>query len=221
VRRAALLTSAALKDHPLVHARINPNTVARAVYFGRLLEESLTVPGDIVECGVGRGVSLTVLAGLLIANKTDRTLWGFDSFEGFPEPSDHDASARRPQRGQWAISTPEEIRRLLEWNGVPSAWSVHNLNLVKGFFSHEGFAPLAGRQISLLHLDVDLYESYTICLEELYPLVSPGGIIAFDEYRDTQNRWPGAVAAIDEFLAKSGEEIQQDPLGKWFLIKRS
>jgi O-methyltransferase len=179
------------------------------------------VPGDVVECGVGRGTSLTTIAGLLIAGGHDRRLWGFDSFEGFPDPSDHDTGFRRPRRGQWAVSTPDEIRRLLVWNGIPAPWCDQHLRLVKGFFSPALFARLAERPIALLHLDVDLYDSYRICLHELYARVSPGGVIAFDEYHDTAERWPGAVTAIDEFLAESGEQIEQDPLGKWFLVKQA
>ena len=50
----------------------------------------------------------------------------------------------------------------------------------------------------MLHLDVDLYESYWVALRRLWPHVIPGGIVTFDEYR--QPAWPGATLAVDEFF---------------------
>jgi predicted O-methyltransferase YrrM len=43
----------------------------------------------------------------------------------------------------------------------------------------EAFGP---QQISLLRLDGDLYESTKVCVEHLYPLVSPGGWVIVDDF---------------------------------------
>lgn len=41
--------------------RITPETL----YFDRMLRRSIDLQGEIVECGVGKGLSLCVLASLL------------------------------------------------------------------------------------------------------------------------------------------------------------
>ena len=51
-------------------------------------------------------------------------------------------------------------------------------------FKHE----CKGERISLLILDMDLYEASLFALEELYDLVTPGGIIILDEYGN--KKWP-------------------------------
>jgi hypothetical protein len=49
-----------------------------------------------------------------------------------------------------------------------------------------------------------LYESYTTCLNALYPKVRPGGIIMFEEYEDSN--FPGGKRAIDEFFRDKPEK---------------
>ena len=56
-----------------------------------------------------------------------------------------------------------------------------------------------GLRISLLHLDVDLYEPTKAALAALYPLVVRGGLVVFDEY--ALPPWEGETVAADEFLA--------------------
>ena len=53
---------------------------------------------------------------------------------------------------------------------------------------------------SLLRLDADIYEPTKYCLNELYDLVSPGGIIIIDDY----GAWKGCNRAVYEFFAERG-----------------
>jgi len=56
--------------------------------------------GDIVECGVGRGASYFLIVFSMTSVSYPSRLYGFDSFRGFPEPSEWDDSPRRPRRGE-------------------------------------------------------------------------------------------------------------------------
>src|SRR4051812_37509057 len=49
------------------------------------------IPGDIVECGTARGGSIALM-GLTLKQlgAEERTLWGFDTFEGLPPPTADD-----------------------------------------------------------------------------------------------------------------------------------
>ena len=57
-----------------------------------------------------------------------------------------------------------------------------------------------GTRFSLLNIDVDLYEPTLSTLENLYPLVSPGGIIVVDEY--ALCNWGATEALQDYFKGK-------------------
>ena len=52
-------------------------------------------------------------------------------------------------------------------------------------------------QIAILRLDTDFYDSTKAELEQLYGLLSPGGILIIDDY----GSWDGARKAVDEFNA--------------------
>ena len=54
------------------------------------------------------------------------------------------------------------------------------------------------KQISLLRLDTDWYESSNIELDVLFNNVTQGGIIIFDDYF----LWEGQRKAVDEYLNK-------------------
>jgi len=54
------------------------------------------------------------------------------------------------------------------------------------------------KEIAVLRLDGDWYDSTMVCLEKLYDKVVVGGVILIDDY----GHWVGAKRATDEFRAK-------------------
>ena len=165
--------------------------------------DQVAVAGDVVECGVGRGLTLFVLAHFMSRGSGDRRLYAFDSFAGFPRPSAEDISERRPTMGDlWSDTSIRHVREHLRAGGLETFLRTR-CEIVPGFFADT----LPGRdrpaQIALLNLDVDLYESYRDCLRALGPRVT--GLIVFDEYRVA--KWPGATLAIDECLPELGHRL--------------
>lgn len=194
------------------------STGARLLYFHRIIERTRDIDGDIVECGVGRGNSLATIAIIVKALKNNKNIWGFDSFQGFPEPSEQDGSrAKELFDTGWAIDRNYVMQLLAKVLQDP-LFLASQITLVDGFFKETVL--LYPGKISLLHLDVDLYESYKTCLEALYPRLSPGGIVTFDEYIRERPRFPGASLAINEFFDGQGVEFQKDAVyGKYFIVK--
>ncbi len=60
-----------------------------------------------------------------------------------------------------------------------------------------------GIRFSLIHFDCDLYRPTKIALEYLWPLVSKGGVVLFDEY--SIKEWPGETKAVDEYFSDKPE----------------
>ena len=58
-------------------------------------------------------------------------------------------------------------------------------------------------KISLLHLDLDVYEPTILSLNLLYNKVSKGGIILIDDYSQVK----GATKATDEFIKKRNKNL--------------
>jgi hypothetical protein len=193
---------------------ITLKTLNRILYLERMASLVAKRRGAIVECGVGHGDSLLYLSYLV--SDSDREVWGFDSFEGFPEPSPEDRSVRNPKKGEWGHVRYEGVMEMFRSSGLSEKF-MKKFHLVKGFFN-KSLSAYDKQPIALLHLDVDLYQSYKDCLNALYDYVIPGGVIMFDEYEDIV-AFPGAKKAIDQFFADKSDEITKDSSGKYFIIK--
>ena len=203
------------------HLKVIPTNVlgeewfAHVGYFTRLFEQVQGIEGDIVECGVGGGKSFSILASLTRGERSGRTLWGFDSWCGLPAPLEADVDgASIAKRGAFSEMTPAEVLLRLEQVGFHD---LDRIRFVRGeLASTLSKAPL--ERIALLHVDVDLYQSYLDALENLWPKIEPGGIVALDEYHDA--RWPGAKRAVDEFLVDASGRLVRDPLiGLYYIVK--
>ena len=197
---------------------MNTKYTSRLFHFEQLLKQVEHVEGRIVECGVGPGRSIFAFSIITQLITRPREIWGFDTFEGLPPPSAEDGKANTHKAGWW--NYPEwQVERLLEFNGIDRSFITENIRFVPGLFS-ESLPTYDGGPIALLHLDVDFYESYKTALESLYDHVSPGGIIAFDEYFNPT--WPGATQAIDEFFADRPWEIAKSRVTDlYYVVKAS
>jgi O-methyltransferase len=183
------------------------------------------VSGCFVECGVWKGGSSAIIALAIKNAGQQRHLHLFDSFEGLPEPSEKDgkeAAAYSGGRNQGKLDSIDlcsagldEVRHLIldEINVSEELAHFH-----VGWFQDTvpADAKLLG-PIALLRLDGDWYDSTKICLEHLYPLLSPHGIIILDDYF----AWEGCRKATDEYrtLHKINCPIQRIDKDAAFWVK--
>jgi Macrocin-O-methyltransferase (TylF) len=151
------------------------------------------IPGDLVECGTARGGSACLMGLTLKELGAKRLLWVFDTFDGIPAPTadDPDFQIARLYAGSFRGSL-EEVNALFDAHGISA-----QCRLVKGRFQ-ETLSESGVRQIAVLHIDGDWYDSVKTCLDHFYDRVSPGGVIQIDDY----GHWEGARKAVDEFIKK-------------------
>lgn len=218
-----LRQTAGVQVIPARSRRVNLDKVwfARLLHFNKLVEEISDVIGDVVECGVADGSSLATLTSLLHAHGQARRVWGFDSWTGLPSPSSADAGgASIAASGMFSQASTAKVRDELLAYGLTDDEIGQTVRLVPGLFSET--LPRYSGQVALLHVDVDLYQSYLDCLTNLWPRIVTGGIVAFDEY-DEPDIWPGARRAVDEFLETRPEDAgalrRDEGSGKWWLMK--
>jgi len=210
--------------------QLNLDNIGNVVYWTKFFEMIKNISGDIVECGIGRGRSLLILCTLnYFFDKNEggqRQIFGYDSFEGFPQPSIEDKSFRNPKKGDWKNSpsekyeyTEEFINQVLNEANIPL--NKINLTLKKGFFN-ESLLNHPDKPIAMLHVDGDLYESHKSVLEILFDRVSKGGIIIFDDVmseEDLEDPFPGGRVAVKEFLKEKYDSLKVSMGGTYYLIK--
>jgi len=146
--------------------------------------------GDLVECGCYRGGSAAMLG---MSDTRGRRLWVFDSFEGMPAPTGDDPPEAAKEAGT-CRGDAGDVVAFLAAQGLRERCAI-----VKGLF-RDTLAQPGLREIAVLHIDCDWYESTKQCLDALYDKVVSGGVIQFDDY----GHWAGARKAVDEFLARRG-----------------
>ena len=219
-------------------ADLSHGWINQFLYMARLYDQIRNIPGDVVECGLGEGNTFAMMAYFIgrEGRQPPRALWGFDSFEGWPEPDLSDASPRKPTRGEWKVSEEMVLRRFEE-SGLSREFPGLNLRIAKGFVGDTLPSFSKDRHpIAFLHLDLDLYPGYHDALEYLFPLVVKGGLVLFDEYQEYHpelpdyvdktgrllEKWPGCSRAVNEYFVNRPEKPQYyAPTNKYFVLKET
>ena len=162
----------------------------------------LHIKGSIIDCGIFRGFSLMSWANfsaVLEPNNLTRRIYGFDSFEGFPETGNEDKSSRRTaKRGDLRANSYEELLSLIAaYDKNRFLGHVPKVELVKGNATQTIPTFIQANPhlvVSLLFLDFDLYEPTKMALEQFVPRMPKGSILAFDELDNPI--WPGETLAL-------------------------
>ena len=180
----------------------------------------LPVKGSVVDCGVFRGFSLmswAKLSAMLEPENLTRRIYGFDSFAGFPSVSDRDRNAVVDiTRGGLSADSYDELQALIaEYDKDRFLGHIDKVHLVKGDvcetiprFIEEHPHVL----VSLLFIDLDLYDSTRAALKHFLPRMPKGAVVAFDELDNPQ--WPGETLAMMEELGlgrASLRRLEWDP----------
>ena len=180
-------------DSPLAPRDLE-NDYVRMRTLEALCRELDNVPGAAAELGVYRGGSARCINALL----PDRTLYLFDTFEGF-DPAE--------ARGE-AVGFVEAHRNTgadLVLRLMPHPEKV---TIRQGLFP----ASLGGLEdrFALVSLDVDLEESSLAGLRWFYPRLAPGGFLLLHDYNSP--RLPGVKLALRRYESELGQRLPAVPL---------
>ncbi|MDR3392985.1 MAG: TylF/MycF/NovP-related O-methyltransferase [Sulfuriferula sp.] len=196
------------RNFPVFTPRFN---LARLLAHYEIFKKILDVPGAIVDLGVFRGSSTFTWAKLCeIYCPTDirKTVFGFDTFTGFPDISVEDGPVRpehdvRPGGYFGGASVEADLVLAQEaMNYDRHLRHKNRIEFIKGdvcatipkFVADKG----DGLRIALLNLDLDLYEPTRTALEHFVPKMAHGGIIIVDEY--AVDTFGGETKAVDEYF---------------------
>src|SRR5439155_11067157 len=163
------------------------------------------VPGDLLEAGVWRGgATIFMRAALLAYKEPDRRVWAADSFEGLPaaDAGKYPADGGRSWTKANAILAVslEDVKANFARYGLLD----DQVRFLKGWF-RDTLANAPIRQLAVLRLDGDMYESTMEALISLYPRLSVGGYAIVDDYGNI----PGCRHAVKDYRQTHGvtEEI--------------
>ena len=158
------------------------------------------IKGDIVECGSCKGGSSAVLR---MAMGPSRKLWIYDSFQGMPKTCEQDSEEATKYVGTCLASKGDVLEILRATGAKPDEFVIR-----EGLFE-DTFRKKLPEQVALLHCDADWYESVSIVLETLYPLIPVGGCVILDDF----GFWEGCRRAFYDFCQKRGEKPLLERVG--------
>ena len=189
---------------PIVkHTLVSPD---RCYILERLLRHTEKVPGDVFECGVYKGGTARLLADTMRWVCSTKTLHLFDTFTGMP---DTDAKLDKHKKGDFADTSLAAVESYI---GARSFVKYHS-----GFIPDTFSEVPDDIQISFAHVDVDIYRSVMDCLEFIWPRLSAGGVVIFDDYGFPT--CPGAKDAVDAFFEHTEALPVCLPTGQAFAYK--
>jgi hypothetical protein len=193
--------------------------LARLLFMDDLYKKILNLHGSVMEFGVRWGQNLVLWSNfraLYEPYNYNRTIIGFDTFEGFP--SVHEKDSGYAAKGGYTVVAGYEkyLEEILDFHEQGNPVShIKKYQLRKGDAIVELEKYLKENPhtiIALAYFDFDIYEPTKVCLEMIQPHLTRGSVIGFDELN--QHDFPGETIALKEVLGLSRYRITRSPYSR-------
>lgn len=180
-----------------------------------IFKKILNIKGSVIECGVFRGSGVMAwanISAILEPVNLTRRIYGFDTFSGFPSVNEKDKSKfSQVKPGELSSDCYDELNELIRiYDSNRYLGHMKKVELIKGDVAETipGFIKSSQHLVvSLLFLDLDLYEPTKLAIESFFPRMPKGAIIAFDELDNPI--WPGETLALLESIGISRLRIER------------
>lgn len=183
-------------------------SLTRFIVRYEIFKKILNIQGSIIEIGVLDGASLMTWAqfsAIFEHLNYQRKVIGFDVFGDFPMASENDMtghSIKMYEEGKMSLDSYDDIKNSIEvFNKNRFLSSIEKVHLVKGdvkITAPDFIKNNPETIVSLLYLDVNLYDPTKAAIEAFLPRMPKGSVIVFDELND--RGLPGETIALLETI---------------------
>ena len=178
------------------------------------------IEGDIVECGIYNGNTLSFIGKICEDLNLKKKIWGYDTFDGFFEDSlsEKDKDIKTGEKVKLNTSdiyySLDEVKKNIIKNDSKNfdKYIFIKGDIIKTLDIEENLP----KKISFLRLDTDLYKTTRKQMNILYSRLSKGGVLHIDDY----GICPGVKDAIDEFFLDTNIWLHRVDLTCRYLIKK-
>lgn len=182
----------------------------------QIAQQTADVPGDIVECGVFKGSGLATWLKLkrVLAPRSFKRVIGFDFFDTdslLSTLAGLDRQRMDELFSERGFKHSEGAERFVYDALVAAGFTEADFELVRGDVAESTrrfCARRPGFKASVLYMDLDLGQPTYDALKELWPRLSRGGLVVFDEYG--YHQWSESTGA-DRFADEVGVKIRPLP----------
>jgi hypothetical protein len=187
------------------------------------LELTKNIEGDVLEIGVYKGGSaLTLLNYLDHLATTDskqflKKVYLLDTYIGFDYAQAKTSPDQIWDGTHWINNAKEQMRAIGQTlQGISTPFIMKECNICVDQI------PSEIHKLSLVNIDVDMYEPTRDALNKVAPLVQPGGVILVEDATSTPALY-GALVAMQDFLENGvGQEfLCLHKVGQYMLIRKA
>lgn len=186
--------------------------------------EKNQVAGEIIETGCALGGSSIVIAK---AKNHGRAFYIYDVFGMIPSPGEKDGEDvleryKIIKQGKSAGINGEKYYGYQEnlFEQVKSNFKQfdleadkNNIHLVKGLYQD---TLKVNYKVALAHIDCDWYDSVMVCLNQITPHLSKGGMLVIDDY----SFWSGCTKAVDDYFSDKKNEFEFVRKNRLHIVKK-
>ena len=174
-----------------------------------LVAELQDVPGAILEVGVWRGGTGALMAARAAELGLEENTYLCDTWEGVVKTGEVDTYYHD---GKHDDASKETVEKLVADLGL------HRVRCLQGIFPDDTAHEVVDDTFRLVHIDVDVYRSAFDVLEWVWPKLSPGGIVVFDDYGCPAT--PGVTRLVNEQRRRADRLVVHNLNGHALLLKR-
>lgn len=206
------------REMPFVFA--SRQTIAASIARIKLFELILETKGSIIECGCHKGNNLFLfyhLSSIFEPFAFNRTIVGFDTFEGFRSHKDYE----NVNKSDFSDTDFDILINVAEVSDLNRPLGhIPKIELIKGDATKTIPEYIKNNDhllVALLYLDFDIYEPTKVALEYLYDRVVSGGIVVFDELNS--KKFPGETKVYREFFKRAElKKFSFEPWLSYFIV---
>jgi O-methyltransferase len=164
-----LATFASVKANTLVD-------IYRCWELWTLVAQSAKVDGDIIEIGVWRGGTGTLMAKKAELSGAKSSVYLCDTFSGVVKAGVNDTHYQGGEHADTSRGTVEHL--------IYDVLKLSNVTVLQGIFPDDscGILEKKNARFSLCHIDVDVYQSAKDIMAWIWGRMVRGGIVVYDDY---------------------------------------
>jgi transketolase len=179
-------------------------TFEEAANLAKITATTNILNGDIAEVGVYAGDTAKVIENY----NNNRNIYLFDTFEGLKDCS--------PEDGTYLENGFFEY----DYELVKNKFKLNSkVFITKGYFPESGKEILSGKTFSMVHLDVDTYQSTLNSLIYFYDKVEKNGFIVVHDYINNPQT-TGVTLAVNEFFTGKDEVVNTVGTTQAIILKK-
>lgn len=176
----------------------------------------MNVPGDFVECGVFKGDMSWVITQMVDLKSAQKQFYLYDTFAGFSEK--YSSTADFPENPNFLSFAHQHYTEPGLYDNVCKRFANQpEVHVMRGVVP-DILLEKVPEQIAYLHIDLNSPAAEIGALEILFPRLSAGAILIFDDYGWKQ--FHRQKEAEDVFMRNLGYQILELPTGQGMVVKR-